>query len=180
MAINYFGNTDLEKLILLIHGEFQKYVLKVNGKDLSTNDFTNDYKNILDNIEKTYAKLASPTFTGTPLAPTATSGTNTTQIATTAFVMDAVSKVVGVSFDGGYTSYADLVARGSKKSGVIYLVANSGTTPNVNDEYYWDATKNAYELFGSTAIDLSGYVKFTDLVEITATDVETKWNAIFV
>lgn len=29
---------------------------------------------------------ASPTFTGTPLAPTATTGTNTTQIATTAFV----------------------------------------------------------------------------------------------
>lgn len=32
------------------------------------------------------AALASPTFTGTPAAPTATSGTNTTQIATTAFV----------------------------------------------------------------------------------------------
>lgn len=29
----------------------------------------------------------SPTFTGTPLAPTATAGTNTTQIATTAFVL---------------------------------------------------------------------------------------------
>ena len=32
------------------------------------------------------ANLASPTLTGTPLAPTATTGTNTTQIATTAFV----------------------------------------------------------------------------------------------
>ena len=36
------------------------------------------------------AGLASPTFTGTPSAPTATAGTNTTQIATTAFVTDAV------------------------------------------------------------------------------------------
>lgn len=33
-----------------------------------------------------YAKLASPAFTGTPTAPTALPGTNTTQIATTAFV----------------------------------------------------------------------------------------------
>ena len=33
------------------------------------------------------ANLASPTFTGTPTAPTATAGTNTTQIATTAFVL---------------------------------------------------------------------------------------------
>ena len=32
------------------------------------------------------ANLASPTFTGTPKAPTAAAGTNTTQIATTAFV----------------------------------------------------------------------------------------------
>lgn len=33
------------------------------------------------------ANLASPTFTGTPAAPTAAPGTNTTQIATTAFVI---------------------------------------------------------------------------------------------
>ena len=35
----------------------------------------------------TYAPLASPTLTGTPAAPTASANTNTTQIATTAFVM---------------------------------------------------------------------------------------------
>jgi len=37
------------------------------------------------------ADLASPTFTGTPLSPTASSGTNTTQIATTAFVQTALA-----------------------------------------------------------------------------------------
>ena len=37
------------------------------------------------------APLASPTFTGTPAAPTASVGTNTTQIATTAFVSAAVT-----------------------------------------------------------------------------------------
>lgn len=36
------------------------------------------------------APLASPTFTGTPAAPTATGGTNTTQLATTAFVQAAL------------------------------------------------------------------------------------------
>lgn len=39
----------------------------------------------------TYALLASPTFTGTPAAPTASPGTNTTQLATTAFVTAAVT-----------------------------------------------------------------------------------------
>lgn len=37
------------------------------------------------------APLASPTFTGTPAAPTAATGTNTTQIATTAFVQNEIS-----------------------------------------------------------------------------------------
>jgi len=40
------------------------------------------------------APTASPTLTGTPLAPTAPAGTNTTQIATTAFVSTAVSNLV--------------------------------------------------------------------------------------
>jgi hypothetical protein len=40
------------------------------------------------------APLASPTFTGTPAAPTATAGTNTTQIATTAFVQAATAALV--------------------------------------------------------------------------------------
>jgi hypothetical protein len=39
----------------------------------------------------TYATIASPTFSGTPLAPTASLGTNTTQIATTAFVKSEVN-----------------------------------------------------------------------------------------
>ena len=41
------------------------------------------------------ANIASPTFTGTPAAPTATAGTNTTQIATTAFVTTAVPDISG-------------------------------------------------------------------------------------
>lgn len=40
------------------------------------------------------APKASPALTGTPTAPTATAGTNTTQIATTAFVQTAVSDKV--------------------------------------------------------------------------------------
>ena len=41
------------------------------------------------------ANLASPAFTGTPTAPTASAGTNNTQIATTAFVQTAVSSASG-------------------------------------------------------------------------------------
>jgi hypothetical protein len=47
------------------------------------------------------APLASPTFTGTPAAPTATAGTNTTQLATTAFVTSAVAAGGGGGGGGG-------------------------------------------------------------------------------
>ena len=47
------------------------------------------------------ALTTSPTFTGTPAAPTATPGTNTAQLATTAFVQAALSTAGGVtSFNG--------------------------------------------------------------------------------
>lgn len=51
----------------------------------------------VSNASVTYALLNSPTFTGTPLAPTAASGTNTTQIATTAFVRTEVSNLVAAA-----------------------------------------------------------------------------------
>jgi hypothetical protein len=62
--------------------------------------------NILQAIQKINgndvlkAPLASPTLTGVPAAPTATVGTNTTQIATTAFVTSAVSAGTSTSFSG--------------------------------------------------------------------------------
>jgi hypothetical protein len=57
------------------------------------------------------ADLASPTFTGVPAAPTAAPGTNTTQVATTAFVQSAVSAGAGAvwgSITGTLSSQTDL------------------------------------------------------------------------
>lgn len=44
-----------------------------------------------------YALLTSPSFLGTPTAPTAPSGTNTTQIASTAFVRTEISNLIGTA-----------------------------------------------------------------------------------
>lgn len=46
-------------------------------------------------VSASYAPLASPALTGTPTAPTAASGTNTTQVATTAFVQGEISSALG-------------------------------------------------------------------------------------
>ena len=53
--------------------------------------------NTLTNSIATKAPLADPTFTGTPEAPTASSGTNNTQIATTEFVNTALSPKANIA-----------------------------------------------------------------------------------
>jgi hypothetical protein len=46
------------------------------------------------------ANLASPTFTGTPAAPTASAGTSTTQVATTAFAQGVLTNTATALTDG--------------------------------------------------------------------------------
>ena len=57
-----------------------KGVLVSNGTDIVT------ATNYMESATLPSATLSSPTMTGTPIAPTAAPGTNTTQVATTAFV----------------------------------------------------------------------------------------------
>ena len=53
-----------------------------------------DSKLATSTASSTYAPIASPTFTGVPAAPTAVAGTNTTQVATTAFVGTAINNLI--------------------------------------------------------------------------------------
>lgn len=48
------------------------------------------------------APLINPQFQGIPTAPTATFGTNTNQVATTAFVIAAINTAIGVIENGSY------------------------------------------------------------------------------
>lgn len=57
----------------------------------SNHQFTIGTTTGLQNVLDSKAPLASPTLTGTPKAPTAAATTNTTQIATTAFVQNAIA-----------------------------------------------------------------------------------------
>lgn len=52
-----------------------------------------DEFNAIEDAVETKADLASPTFTGVPKAPTAATGTNTTQLATTAFVKAEITAI---------------------------------------------------------------------------------------
>lgn len=138
---------------------------KINGKADSATTLAG--YNIADAYTKTEtdgllddkADLASPAFTGTPTAPTATAGTDTTQIATTAFVKTACDAIAAslagaFNFKGIVATLADLEAIENPMNGDVYQVTNPGTG-KTNAEYVYDATNSWIEL--GTVIDLSGY-----------------------
>lgn len=96
------------------------------------------------------ADIASPTFTGTPAAPTATSGTDTTQLATTAFVQDAVGALVTIPSgmlapfagttapSGWFLCYGQAVSRTTYAAlftaiGTVYGIGDGSTTFNLPD-----------------------------------------------
>ena len=98
---NYTKATNFATKDTLPTGDANKIV---KGTEID-NEF-----NALSGAISSKADIASPTFTGTPAAPTAASGTNTTQLATTAFVTAALAAVYPV--------------------GSIYINATSASNPN--------------------------------------------------
>lgn len=98
------------------------YALKKDGKTTA----------LLQDCLGELAPLASPTLTGTPKAPTAASGTNTTQIATTAFVQAAVESKMAAAdamrYKGTLGTGGTITALpASHKVGDAYKVITAGT-----------------------------------------------------
>ncbi len=114
------------------------------------------------------APIASPSFTGTPKVPTASAGTNNTQAASTAFVTSAISTAMAGITKLDFQVVQTLPSTGVK--GTFYLIANSGRGQNVYDEYLW--INNKYEKLGTREIDLSSYIKQSDMVAITNSEID--------
>ena len=96
----------------------------------------------------------SPTFTGTPLAPTASSGTSTTQIATTAFVATTVAAAFP---SGGIIIWSGSAA--SIPSG-WYLCNGSNSTPDLRDKFVVGAgsTYTVGDTGGSATVTPAGSI----------------------
>lgn len=111
-----------------------------SGKIIKGSEFDTEF-NALQVSVNTKADLASPAFTGVPTAPTASAGTNTTQLSTTAFVIAALATMypIGSIYSstistnpntlfgfGTWVAYgAGRVLIGQSGAG-LYIAANTG------------------------------------------------------
>lgn len=93
-------------------------------------------------------------------------------------INDAVAGIIGMEFvilGTGQYNVSTLVPTDTGAAGKIYLVPNGGATPNTYTEWVWVNSK--YEKLGDTAIDLSGYLKSSDLVPLTNAQIDEIMSA---
>lgn len=202
MAIEYLDKSGLTLLISKIKSALNGKVDVVNGKGLSTNDYTNAEKQKLSGIASGAQAnvIESVKVNGTKIEPSSkavdvTVPTKVSQLTndsgyqsatavesiitdkgyqTQSQVQSLINSAVGNITSIKYQKVTSLPATGS--NGVIYLVAHSHGTQDIYDEYIWLAETKTYEKIGNTDIDLSAYVKSSELTAITANDLNTMWG----
>lgn len=202
MAIEYLDKSGLTLLISKIKTALNGKVGVVSGKGLSTNDYTNAEKQKLSGIASGAQAnvIESVKVNGTKVEPSSKAvdisvPTKVSQLTndsgyqtkanvdsivtgkgyqTQSQVQSLINSAVGNITSIRYEKVTSLPATGS--NGVIYLVAHSHGTQDIYDEYIWLSETKTYEKIGNTDIDLSAYVKKSELTAITTNDLNTMWG----
>lgn len=201
-AIEYLDKSGLTLLISKIKTALGGKVDVVSGKGLSTNDYTNAEKNKLSGIASgaQVNVIESVSVNGTKIEPSSKAVAisvltkvsqlsndsdfqNATQVNNTitgkgyqtqSQVQSLINSAMGNVTSIKYQKVDSLPTTGS--NGVIYLVSHSHGTQDIYDEYIWIADTKTFEKIGNTDIDLSAYVKSSELVAISTSDLGTMWS----
>lgn len=200
MAYKHLNDTGTLWLITKIKGALAEKVDAETGKGLSTNDLTDTLKAAYDKAVEDVAtikaeggepnKIDSISVNGTKVTPDSVKNVNIS--VPTVDNIDTLVKAYGYQTASEVQSAIDdalegvsgidiqvvtsLPATGEK--GVIYLIAHShGDTGDIYDEYIWVSSTSSYEKIGNTDVDLSDYVKSSDISDITESELATMWNA---
>ena len=166
---------------------------KVQGKGLSTEDYTTAEKSKLENIEAGAEVniIETVKVNNTSLTPDANRAVNVsvptavsqltndsdyqTGTEVDAAITEAIAGVTQIRFE----IVQELPQVG--ENGVIYLVLyGQGPQGNIYQEWIWLSSSQSYETLGRTnQIGLTNYVQFSDLIAISNQDIETIVGRVF-
>ena len=122
------------------------------------------------------APLASPSFTGTPKAPTPTAGDSTTNIATTAFVTGAINTAVTglLEFKGGFNANTGQITSGTNTG--LFLFGAARVAVAVGDYYVVTTAGNFY---ANTATPLTpGDSVIATVARAANLSIEADWSIV--
>ena len=208
-STNFLDKTGATYLVSKLKELLTGKVDKVEGKGLSTNDYTAAEKTKLSGIAAGAQKNVQADWNATsggaqilnkPLSLPASDTTSTYSATGTAPVNGkaVASAIAGkanksttlsgygitdaptktemnsaiAAAAGGFKGIVVSSLPETGKTGVIYLVAHAHGGNDNYDEYIWLADSKKYEKIGNTDIDLSGYLKKTDLVAVTNVEID--------
>lgn len=86
-------------------------------------------------------------------------------------ISEKLKDITGISFEV-VTSLPE-----TGKAGTIYLIAHAHGDKDAYDEYAWIDSTKSFEKLGSTDVDLSGYVKSSELTAITNEEIDSMVKA---
>ena len=96
------------------------------GKIVKGTEIDNEF-NAISGAISSKADIASPTFTGTPAAPTATTGSNTTQLANTAYVKQEITALGTIGTMAAQAASSVAITGGTITGITDITVADGGT-----------------------------------------------------
>lgn len=151
-----------------LNGHEDSYFAKATDIPTKTSQLTNDSSfTTMSAVEKKGYQTASQvnsivTGKGYQTASQVTSAINTAIAGVTQFDLQVVTELPTTG-----------------KKGVIYLIPHAHGTNDSYDEYIWvtNGSTSNFEKLGNTDINLSAYVKTTDLVSITNAEIDAIFNA---
>lgn len=170
MEMKYLSKDGLIYLWSQVKVQLSTKVDKVDGKMLSDNNYTTAEKNKLAAIAAgaDVSLIREIKLNGSVVAPNGNKSVSLTVI-TAADVDNKIATAVSGISTIKIEKVAALPSTGA--TNVIYLVANGKPGNNIYDEYIWQDGK--WEVIGSTQIDLSNYVTFSDLSAISNSEIDT-------
>jgi hypothetical protein len=138
----------------------------ITGEMLEFNTACTDGNFAFESDLLTKADIASPTFTGVPAGPTAAPGTNTTQLATTEFVLanagGVTSYISGTALlnfgneeDGVVVTIADIVITSTTVMSITFLPQET-TETSLDDFKLNGVTFNLENIIDNTSFDIRG------------------------
>lgn len=164
MAVKYLDENGLVYFWSQLKSQLFNKQDKVDGKGLSTNDLTNELKTQYDKAQPNIIEsVMLNSVVQTPVGKVVS-----LNVVTASEVDNKISTALA-----GITSFSFVIAdklpeTGSSSS--IYLIPKD---PEVSDIYEeWIYVNSSWEIIGTTAIDLTNYVQFTDLNPITNVEID--------
>lgn len=164
--LKYTDDNGLLYLIGKIKTLVGTKVDKVEGKGLSTNDFTTQEKTKLATLQN---------YDDTNISNRVTTLENAgyqTQSQVQTLINSSLSSVM--TYKGTVANYSDLPSQ-NVAVGDTYNITNASANNNAGDNATWNGT--TWDILGSN-IDLSSYLQRSELVAITNNEIDTMWASV--